>query len=65
MLLANTDEQAANRFATDIYNGVRELSLRFGVLKLVTSMSLLVSPVTRSTPRATTCYAPQMLAVPR
>lgn len=31
VLLANTDEQAANRFATDIYNGVRELSLRFGV----------------------------------
>ena len=31
VLLANTDEQAANRFATEIYNGVRELSLRFGV----------------------------------
>lgn len=34
VLLANTDEQAANRFATDIYNGVRELSLRFGLSEI-------------------------------
>ena len=34
VLLANTDEQAANRLATDIYNGVRELSLRFGVSEI-------------------------------
>ena len=60
VLLANTDEQAANRFATEIYNGVRELSLRFAFPILDTWMSLLASPVTRSTPRATTCYAPQM-----
>nr|WP_233614795.1 diguanylate cyclase [Citrobacter sp. FDAARGOS_156] len=31
VLLAGMDEEAANRFATDIYNGVRELTLSFGV----------------------------------
>ncbi|HEB0853332.1 TPA: diguanylate cyclase [Citrobacter braakii] len=31
VLLTSMGEEAANRLATDIYNGVRELSLRFGV----------------------------------
>ncbi len=31
VLLAGMDEEVANRFATDIYNGVRELTLSFGV----------------------------------
>ncbi len=57
VLLSGVDEEAAQACAKEIYNGVHELSLRYGLSEIGLWMCRLASPAIRSTLRAITCCA--------
>ena len=60
VLLTGADEEAAHACATEIYNGVHTPArCAMGLLRLAQWMCRSGSPVTRSTPKATTCCARQ------
>jgi diguanylate cyclase (GGDEF)-like protein len=61
ILLPGVNEEVAFTFANEIFDAVHALTVRSGLTKSVQLMSLSESPATLSMPKATTCYARQML----